>query len=70
MDKVLKRLLIEGIGCLLFGIIFLVSAIINIGSWYEYLLIVGLFLSGTVFIYKSITISKKMKLKNTRKITK
>ena len=70
MDKVLKRLLIEGIGCILFGIIFLVSAIINKGSWYEYLLIVGLFLSGSVFIYKSITISKKMKLKNIKKTTK
>ena len=69
MDKVLKRLLIEGIGCLLFGVIFLVSAIVNTGSWYEYLLIVGLLLSGSVFIYKSITISKKMKLKN-KKTTK
>ena len=69
MDKVLKRLLIEGIGCILFGVIFLVNALLNKGSWYEYLLIVGLLLSGSVFIYKSITISKKMKLKN-KKTTK
>ncbi len=70
MDKILKRLLIEGVGCLLFGIIFLVNALLNKGSWYEYLLIVGLLLSGSVFIYKSITIKKKIRLKNKKKTTK
>ena len=50
MDKILKRLLIEGVGCLLFGIIFLVNALLNKGSWYEYLLIVGLYYQ-VVYLY-------------------
>ena len=68
MDKILKRLLIEGIGCLIFGTIFLASALLNKGVWYEYILTVGLFISGITFIYKSLSIKRKLTLKNDKKI--
>ena len=67
MEKVLNRLLIEGIGCLIFAVLFLVSAIFNKGRWYDYVLAVGLLLSGITFLYKSITIRKKMHLKKKAK---
>lgn len=63
MEKVLNRLLFEGIGCLIFSLIFFISALVTKGSWYEYVFAAGLLLSGSAFIYKSITTKKKLKNK-------
>ena len=63
MEKVLNRLIFEGIGCLVFSLIFFISALVTKGSWYEYVFAAGLLLAGSAFIYKSITIKKKLKNK-------
>ena len=61
LDKILKRLLINGLILLIIAIALLVSNIITNAKWFEYLFTFGIFAFSLLFIIKSLTIKKNHK---------
>ena len=59
IDKVLKRLFINGIILLIISILLLITNIIYEAKWYEYLFTIGIFCFSLLFIIKSINVKKK-----------
>ncbi|MBQ8659858.1 MAG: hypothetical protein IJ475_03375 [Bacilli bacterium] len=50
LNKILSRLIVEGLLCLFLGIYFLVSTIINNGEWWYYFLAGALFIAAIAFL--------------------